>query len=180
MSNGFPVGLCPLMRLLPGRAWLISSTNHDRAGSFAPRPTASSRRICTTTNRSACASRDGTHPLALQTLGELPAAQHQYRAGLCRDTPSHVPHGSSRSSSRHLCAGHHLAKKSGTRQAHPGLSLKARFRCHLLPNDAYAVNPPKREGLSMQRLLDPHLTPRGRLFPPAHHDSLQLTQRRAV
>lgn len=30
---------------------------------------------------------------------------------------------------------------SGTRQAHPGLSLKARFRCPFKPNDASAVNP---------------------------------------
>ncbi len=34
--------------------------------------TASSRSLAATTGRSACASRDGTQPLALHTLGELP------------------------------------------------------------------------------------------------------------
>jgi hypothetical protein len=29
---------------------------------------------------------------------------------------------------------------SDTRQTYPGLSLKARFRCHFIPNDASAEN----------------------------------------
>lgn len=42
------------------------------------------------------------------------------RAGLCRDTPSHVPHESSRSSSRHLCAGRRLAKDRAPARLIPG------------------------------------------------------------
>src|SRR5260370_21442670 len=41
-------------------------------------------------------------------------------AGLYRDAPSHVPHESRRSGSRHLCAGHHLASKRVSARLIPG------------------------------------------------------------
>jgi hypothetical protein len=51
----------------------------------------------------------------------------------------HVPHSSRRPDSRHLHAGHRLANNSGTRQTHPGIALRPRFRCHFLNLDASAV-----------------------------------------
>ena len=55
---------------------LVDRANEPRMSrSLRSAPTASSRNFTATTNRSACASRDGTLPLALQTLGELPAAR---------------------------------------------------------------------------------------------------------
>lgn len=125
-------------------------------------PTASSRRITTTTNRSACAPRDGTQPLAFQTLGELPAAAGPRPAAVSgRALPRSIREQQIKIAPplRRAPPGQY----SGTRQAHPGLSLKARFRCRFIPNDASAVQ--SLTGLSMQRLLDPHLTPHQRLFP---------------
>ncbi len=57
----------------------------------------------------------------------------------CRHAPSHVPHSSRRPGSRHLHAGHRLANNSGTRQTHPGIALRPRFRCRFLNLDASTV-----------------------------------------
>ena len=47
-------------------------------------------------------------------------------------TPSPVPCGRGRPGSRRLYAGHRLARKRTTRQAHPEADLTPRFRCQLL------------------------------------------------
>src|SRR5260370_3096414 len=98
-------------------------------------PTASSRSLTATTNRSACAPRDGTLPLALHTLEELPAARPTL-AGLYRDAPSHVPHESRRSGSRHLCAGPHLATKRGSASLIPAQAITPVSDSPSLNNDA--------------------------------------------
>ena len=84
--------------------------------------TAPSRGFPATTSRSASASRDGTHCLAVQPLGRLPLAIRRTRERQYRDTPSHVPCKSSRPDSRRLHAGHRLASQRFTRQAPPGLT----------------------------------------------------------
>src|SRR5258708_12033150 len=106
-------------------------------------PTASSRSLTATTNRSACAPRDGTLPLALHTLEELPAARPTL-AGLYRDAPSHVPHESRRSGSRHLCAGHHLASKRVSPSPIPGHAPSPRSEAPS-PNNAACTRNPRRQ-----------------------------------
>jgi len=80
---------------------------------------------------SACAPCNGTQFLTFHALGNLPLAPASHSFLPCgqlfQGTPSHVPHESRRPGSRHLCAGHHLASKSGNRQAHPGPSTNTRF-----------------------------------------------------
>src|SRR6266516_938365 len=55
---------------------LVDQANEPRMSRpLRSAPTASSRNFTATTSRSACAPRDGTLPLALHTLGDLPAAR---------------------------------------------------------------------------------------------------------
>ena len=103
---------------------------HDPAPSLHPH----SRSFTTTTSRSASASRDGTLMPGrknVPTIRALPLT-HLPAGRKYRDTPSPVPLGRRRPGSRHLHAGHHLANKRHTRQAHPGVVLTPRFRCHLI------------------------------------------------
>ncbi len=57
-------------------------------------------------------------------VGTLPLPTHLAGGQVYRDAPSHVPCASSRPGSRRLHAGHHLASRSGTRQAHPGPNVQ--------------------------------------------------------
>ena len=70
-------------------------------------------------------------PLQFQLLGDLPYTdrpQHAHRQhrgeGFPRSAPAPDP------GSRHLHAGHRLARTAGTRQTHPGARSRPRFRCH--------------------------------------------------
>jgi hypothetical protein len=88
------------------------------------------RGFAATTRRSAPLPRIGTLPLQFQLLGVLPYtdrpqhARRQHRGeGFPRSAPAPDP------SSRHLHAGHRLARTAGTRQAHPGARSRPRFRC---------------------------------------------------
>jgi hypothetical protein len=55
-------------------------------------------------NRSASASRDGTQPLAVQPLGDLPAGRPQDgRTSQCQDAPSPVPRGSADRAASSIC-----------------------------------------------------------------------------
>ena len=137
-------------------------------------PTAPSRGFTATTSRSASASRDGTHCLAVQPLGRLPLAIRHTRERQCRDTPSHVPCRTSRPGSRRLHAGHRLARKADTRQTHPGLT----YYTPVLMSPYCVTTQPQRspKTRTAHRLPDPHLTHLVRLFHIAHHDGLQPTQ----
>ena len=58
-----------------------------------------------------------------------------------RRSPSHVPCKSRRSGSRRLYAGHHLAKNTGTRQAHPSGQTKPSVSMPSIPFDASTTTP---------------------------------------
>jgi hypothetical protein len=140
---------------------LIERTQPQMTWPRGSTPTAPSRSFIATTGQSASASRDGTQSLAGFPLGSLPLATSKQQF---RDALSHVPRKSSRSGSRRLYAGHHLASKRAPARLIPGPDTKPWFRCHLSYIDTSTANPKK--GLLVQRLPDPHLTSRnGRLFP---------------
>src|SRR6266704_526013 len=72
----------------------------------------------------------GALPLATRNPPQLTAAStRRYR-----NPPSYVPCRSRRTGSRHLYAGHRLASKRDTRQAHPGIALVTPVLMSLLPN----------------------------------------------
>jgi len=83
-------------------------------------PTPASRSFTATTNRSASERRDRYSVPSAFCLGTLPlATAGAYEPGRhFRRSPSHVPCKSRRPGSRRLYAEHHLAKNTGTRQAH--------------------------------------------------------------
>jgi hypothetical protein len=140
---------------------LIERTQPQMTWPLGSTPTAPSRSFIATTGQSASAPRDGTQSLAGFPLGSLPLATSKQQF---RDALSHVPRKSSRSGSRRLYAGHHLASKRAPARLIPGPDTKPWFRCHLSYIDTSTANPKK--GLLVQRLPDPHLTSRnGRLFP---------------
>jgi hypothetical protein len=133
-------------------------------------PTAPSRGFAATTSRSAGASRDGTHCLAVQPLGNslspsstavsrraFPRSVQKPQTGLtsptCRTPPGQsavLPPGSSRA-----------------------FLLRPGFDATYLSNDTSTAIPNKG---TAHRLSDPHLTHLVRLFHIAHHDGLQPTQ----
>src|SRR4029450_1602890 len=86
----------------------------------------------------------------------------------------HVPHRSSRPGSRRLHAGHRLARKTDTRQTHPGLTY---YTPGFMPPYRVTTHPPRSpKTRTAPRLPDPPLTHLVRLFHIAHHDGLQPTQ----
>jgi hypothetical protein len=100
-----------------------------------------------------------------------------------RRSPSHVPCKSRRPDSRRLYAGHHLARNTGTRQAHlrdeagPPISMPTKPFRRL--NDDTQPDLPGRALL--ERLPGPHLTQSSHAFSPvAQHDGLQPTHHRAI
>jgi hypothetical protein len=134
LSRSCPAVGVPLVK--PGKE---NQATNDPAPSLRPRY----KGFIATTNRSASASRDGTQPLAVQPLGDLPAGQPQDGTGQYRDTPSPVPCGSRRPGSRRLHAGHHLASKRISARLipespkHPGFDVVLEFR-HV-SNDSLAL-----------------------------------------
>src|SRR6266576_4812414 len=129
ISNGLPGDFSPSTRLLPENFWLIERTR--------PRTT---RPLCSAPITGASALLRAGPPARPATV--LSPSRHQHRlerslsptasaAGQYQDTPSPVPHGSRRPGSRRLHAGHHLARRRHTRQAHPGIHITLRFRCLL-------------------------------------------------
>ena len=98
-----------------------------------------------------------------------------------RRSPSHVPCKSRRPGSRRLYAGHHLAKYTGTRQAH----LEGKLRTPDFDANSNLITTPQQrtpdralpDRALLERLPGPHLTRSRRAFSlVAHHDGLQPTQ----
>src|SRR5208337_799390 len=132
-----------------------TTATDDPAPSLRPRY----RGFSTTTGRSAGV------PAAtvLTSLRGTPGSGTPSRRTLMRQfpgTPSHVPHGSRRPGSRHLCAGHRLASKRDTRQAHPGERTST----------PVLMSSEKLRRFGSGRLPGPCLTHLVRLFLIAHHD----------
>jgi len=131
-------------------------------------PTPASRSFMATTSRSASERRIGT-----QCLRFLPLARSLTRPwGLrprtpYRRSPSHVPCKSRRPDSRRLYAGHHLARNTGTRQAHlegrkRTLDFDVIFLGFRRLNDDAPPGHPSRALL--ERLPGPHLTQSSHAF----------------
>jgi hypothetical protein len=95
-----------------------------------------------------------------------------------RRSPSHVPCKSRRSGSRRLYAGHHLARNTGTRQAHPSGQTKPSVSMPSIPFDASTTTPGPSSGRALWSVfLIPTLTGSSPAFSlDAHHDGLQPTQ----
>ena len=114
-------------QILPRPApWLLERTH---PGEPVPSLHPHYRGFNTTTNRSASAGRNGTQCLTVSAARHAPSRTPNTTRVQYRLTPSHVPHRSRRPGSRHLHAGHHLARNTGTRQTHPEIVLSSRFRC---------------------------------------------------
>ena len=115
-------------------------------------------------------------------LGTLPlAARASEPRPPYRRSPSHVPCKSRRPGSRHLYAGHHLARNAGTRQTHPeghtrtpGFDAVSEFR---RLNSARPPGDRPRPSAFWNIFLVPTWRGHCRAFSlDAPHDSLQLTQ----
>jgi hypothetical protein len=142
-------------------------------------PTPASRSFTATTSRSASERRIGTQRLRVCCLGALPlATSGAWRPGWpYRRSPSPVPCKSRRPGSRHLHAGHHLARNAGTRQAHhEGSRRTPAF-------DAIQTFRRVNGGAHRSRrfwnvfLVPPDaMPPQPRLSLIAHHDGLQPTR----
>ena len=173
ISNGLSCDFDSPTRLLPGIAWLIAEqTRMTRPLRSTPITGASP---LLRAGPPAC-RRNGTLPLTVSAAWGTPSPHPPPSNSPARvsTTPSHVPCRSRRPGSRRLHAGHHLASRRVSRQAHPGAHLTPRFRCHLLRFDTS----------SAVRLRSPSRSPPDasyvRLFPNAHHDGLQPTQLEVV
>ena len=121
------------------------------------------RSFVTTTNRSASAPRIGTRSLAVSATWDTPS--RPLECGQYRNAPSPVPCETSRSGSRHLHAGHHLASKRMTARLILELAKDPSFDAICLLNDASAMI---RFRSSSRSLPDasgtpfPHRSPRSR------------------
>ena len=136
---------------------------------MAPPPHPDSRGFTATTDRSAGERRIGT-----QCLRFLPrqapscdrVAVQAHTRPTYRHSPSHVPCKSSRPGSRRLYAGHHLASKRVTRQAHPRERLRTPGFDTVLTFRRF--NSDARPGCPgrtlLARLPGPHLTRSRRAF----------------
>lgn len=176
MSNGFPDGFSSLTRFLPRTS--VDRTNQPRmTRSLRSTPTAPQQELPSYYEP---VRRRARHrysiPHGFIPLETLPAA-HLAVAG-SRTRLLAVPHKSSSPGSRRLHAGHHPASRQAPAGLIPVPKSESRFRCHLNNFDASTAT--LADARAAHRLPGPHLTHRVRLFPLAHHDSLQLTQQRVV
>jgi hypothetical protein len=132
---------CPHNSSRKTRFRLIDRTPPQMTRPLGSTPTAPSRGFTATASRSAGASTQRYSLPCGSAAWQTPSRHRLDHRRQCRDTPSHVPHKSSRPDSRRLHAGHHLARNTDTRQTPPGLATPPGFDVTLLGNDMSTAIP---------------------------------------